>query len=420
MSMIIRADLHIHGRYSMATSKKMVPEVIAAQAQLKGLHLVGTGDAFHKGWLKLIEDSTEEVADGVYSIKEDKRLETDPDLPSTNQKPLLILTGEVEDIKRVHHLLILPSLEAAHQIRGKLRGNLESDGRPKVRMSGREIQEIAHENGCLMGPSHAFTPWTSLYKEYDSIYECYSYKPDFLELGLSADSDMADRIEELNNIPFLTNSDAHSPWPHRLGREFNEIEINRIDYPSLEDAIKDLKIKSNYGFDPRMGKYYLTACTKCYQLIPVKKALEMKMKCPCGGTIKKGVDYRIEELATWDQPHHPPHRPPYIHILPLAEVISLVHGKGVTTVFVQKIWRKMLQLFGDEISVLINAPLEELQELDPKMAPVIRSFRDGTLKMQPGGGGRYGKLVLEPEKAEANTQSPSRSTETNTLDEYFK
>jgi uncharacterized protein (TIGR00375 family) len=231
---------------------------------------------------------------------------------------------------------------------------------------------------------------------------------------------MADRIEELNNIPFLTNSDAHSPWPHRLGREFNEIEINRIDYPSLEDAIKDLKIKSNYGFDPRMGKYYLTACTKCYQLIPVKKALEMKMKCPCGGTIKKGVDYRIEELATWDQPHHPPHRPPYIHILPLAEVISLVHGKGVTTVFVQKIWRKMLQLFGDEISVLINAPLEELQELDPKMAPVIRSFRDGTLKMQPGGGGRYGKLVLEPEKAEANTQSPSRSTETNTLDEYFK
>jgi uncharacterized protein (TIGR00375 family) len=419
--MIIRADLHIHGRYSMATSKNMVPEVIAAQAQLKGLHLVGTGDAFHQGWLELIEDSTEEVADGVYSIKEDRRPKMDPDLPSKNQEPLLILTAEVEDIKRVHHLLILPSVETAHQIRKKLRGNLNSDGRPRVRMSGREIQEVARENGCLMGPSHAFTPWTSIYKEYDSIYDCYSDKPDFLELGLSADSDMADRIEELQDIPFLTNSDAHSPWPHRLGREFNEIEMTGIAYPSLEKAIKGLKIKANYGFDPRMGKYHLTACTKCYQLFPVKKALKMKMKCPCGGTIKKGVDYRIEEIATWNEPHHPSHRPPYIHILPLAEIISLVYGKGVTTVFVQKIWQGMLERYGDEISVLINAPLAELQEIDPKLAPVIKSFRDGTLQMQPGGGGRYGEIVLETGKLEPEEQSaPSSPSETNTLDEYFK
>lgn len=421
ISMIIRADLHIHGRYSMATSKNMVPEVIAAQAQLKGLHLVGTGDAFHQRWLQLIEDSTEQVADGVYSIKEDRRPEKDPDLPSQNQEPLLILTAEVEDIKRVHHLLILPSIETAHQIRGELRGNLDSDGRPRVRMSGREIQELAQEKGCLLGPSHAFTPWTSIYKEYDSIYDCYSHKPDFLELGLSADTDMADRIEELQDIPFLTNSDAHSPWPHRLGREFNEIEINRIDYPSLENALKDLKIKANYGFDPRMGKYHLTACTKCYHLFPVKKALEMKMKCPCGGTIKKGVDYRIEELATWNEPHHPPNRPPYIYILPLAEIISLVYGKGVTTVFVQKIWREMLQRFSDEISVLINAPMEDLEEADPKLAPVIKSFRDGTLKMQSGGGGRYGEIILDPEKSAQKIESTkSRSMESNTLDEYFK
>lgn len=418
--MIIRADLHIHGRYSMATSKNMVPEVIAAQAQLKGLHLVGTGDAFHQGWLELIEESTEEVADGVYSIKEDRRPDTDPDLPAMNQEPLLILTAEVEDIKRIHHLLILPSVETAHHIRGELRGNLESDGRPRVRMDGREIQEIAQAEGCLVGPSHAFTPWTSIYKEYDSIYDCYHHKPDFLELGLSADTDMADRIEELQDIPFLTNSDAHSPWPHRLGREFNEIGMDRIDYPSLEKAIKNQKIKTNYGFDPRMGKYHLTACIKCYQVFPVKKALEMKMKCPCGGTIKKGVDYRIEELATWDKPQHPLNRPPYVHILPLAEIISLVYGKGVTTVFVQKIWRELLQRFGDEISVLINSPLEDLEAADPKLAPIIKSFRDGSLKMQSGGGGRYGKIILDEEQSEPYEQStPSRSSETNTLDEYF-
>ena len=147
----------------------------------------------------------------------------------------------------------------------------------------------------------------------------------------------------------------------------------------------------------------------------------MKMKCPCGGTIKKGVDYRIEELATWNEPHHPPNRPPYIHILPLAEIISLVYGKGVTTVFVQKIWRGMLQRFSDEISVLINAPMEDLEEADPKLAPVIKSFRDGTLKMQSGGGGRYGEIILDPEKSAQKIQSTkSRSMESNTLDEYFK
>ncbi|MEN6329852.1 MAG: TIGR00375 family protein [Methanobacteriaceae archaeon] len=413
--MIIRADLHIHGRFSMATSKNMVPNEIVTQAQLKGLHLVGTGDAFHGGWLELIEDSTEEVANGVYSIKEEKRSK-DPDLPFLNPEPLLILTAEVEDMKRVHHLLILPSVETAHEMRGALKGNLDSDGRPRIRMNGSQIQEIARNFDCLLGPSHAFTPWTSIYKEYDSIYDCYDYKPDFVELGLSADSDMADRIEELQNLPFLTNSDAHSPWPHRLGREFNEIEIKKIDYPSLQKTLKGLNIKANYGFDPRMGKYHLTACIKCYQLFPVKEALDLKMKCPCGGTIKKGVDYRIEELATWDEPHHPPHRPPYIHILPLAEIISLVHGKGVTTVYVQKIWRELLQRFGDEISVLIYAPLKDLDEIDPKIAFVIKSFRDETLKMQSGGGGRYGKIILEENPSEPE----EHSAESNTLDDYFK
>ncbi len=61
------------------------------------------------------------------------------------------------------------------------------------------------------------------------LIDCYGKMPDFLELGLSADSDMADTIEELENIPFLTNSDAHSPWPHRLGREFNELEIAKTN-----------------------------------------------------------------------------------------------------------------------------------------------------------------------------------------------
>jgi len=398
--MIIRADLHIHGRYSMATSKNMTPELLSSQGSLKGLHLVATGDAFHQGWLNMIEGVTEEVAAGVYRIKETKNMHNEflqeeiPGVGSKNPETQLILTAEVEDSKRVHHLIILPSLDAAYQMRKKLKGNLDSDGRPRVRMNGAEIQELALENGCIMGPSHAFTPWTSIYKEYNSIHDCYGETPHFVELGLSADTSMADRIEELQEIPFLTNSDAHSPWPHRLGREFNEIDVKDLSFPALARAIDDKKITANYGFDPRLGKYHHTACTKCYKQYHPEEAIKMNMKCPCGGTIKKGVDYRVEELATWEEPRHPPHRPPYIHIMPLAEIISLTYSKGVTTKFVQRKWQELILKFGDEISVLIDAPMDKMVKIDPELARRIGAFRDKTLQIKVGGGGKYGELVF--------------------------
>ncbi|UTB33759.1 MAG: TIGR00375 family protein [Methanobacterium sp. ERen5] len=385
--MIINADLHIHGCYSMATSKNMTPLVMAPQAKLKGLDVVATGDALHQKYLKLIEDTTEEYADGIFSIK--------PDLiKDETVESKFILTTEVEDTKRVHHLIIFPSIESVKETRTKLKGNMDADGRPRIRMNGREIMEVAHETGCIIGPAHAFTPWTSIYKAYDSLVECYGETPDFLELGLSADSDMADKIEELQDLTFLTNSDAHSPWPHRLGREFNELDVDKLTFAGIKDAIANKKVTANYGFDPRLGKYHVTACSKCHVKYPVEDAIKMKMKCPCGGRIKKGVDYRIHELSNWEEPHHPPYRPPYIHILPLAEIISITHGKGVTTVYVQNIWKEMINNFKTEINALIHAPIQEVVAVDPEVAAVIKSFRNGTLEISSGGGGRYGEIVV--------------------------
>lgn len=405
--MIINADLHIHSRYSMATSKNMVPEIIAPQAKLKGLDLVGTGDALHYKYLQTLNETLEESENGIFSIKNNK-----------NSDSKFILTVEVEDPKRVHHLIMLPSFESAYNVREELKGNLEADGRPKIRMNGAEIMDIAHDHNCLIGPAHAFTPWTSIYKAYDSLIDCYGRKPDFLELGLSADTDMADHIQELQDIPFLTNSDAHSPWPHRLGREFNEIEVDDLSFKDVANSILDKKIKANYGFDPRMGKYHKTACTKCYRIFDIEDALRNKMRCQCGGTIKKGVDYRIYELSTWNEPHHPPHRPPYIHILPLAEILSLIYDKGVTTVFVQKIWKRLVEKFGNEINVLIYASLEEIDAVDSQLTPVITSFRDNTLQIRPGGGGKYGEILLKPEEQDIEAKQTDLEPE-NTLDKYF-
>ncbi|MGL4669654.1 MAG: TIGR00375 family protein [Methanobacteriaceae archaeon] len=393
--MIINADFHVHSCFSMASSKNMVINNIAPQAKLKGLSLVGTGDGFHPSWLDIIEESTSYLGDGIYS-KEDCDF---------------VITGEVEDKNRIHHLFIVPDIGIARDISSKLVcKNINADGRPRVRMSGAEIMDLAKEHGCLFGPAHAFTPWTGIYKSFDKITDCYGRKPDFLELGLSADTDMADTIKELQDIPFLSNSDAHSPWPHRLGREFNQVELDDVSFSSIKKAIKHNGIKANYGLVPNLGKYHMTACTKCYSIIDPIEAKSNKMNCFCSGKIKKGVDYRISEIASWDKPHHPDFRPPYIHLMPLAEIIAMVYDKGVTTKTVQNIWKPMVEKFGSEIKVLIDASLEDINSFDKNLTPAIEAFRNKTLKVAPGGGGKYGEISFDKEIEVPKAKNPNNIT----------
>ncbi|WP_457612402.1 TIGR00375 family protein, partial [Methanocaldococcus sp.] len=304
-------DLHIHSKYSGGTSKDMNLSNILKYGKLKGFDVIGPGDCLNPKYLE--------------EIKEFKDRE-------------LVLTVEVEDKDRVHHLIIIPSISKAEELIERFKrysNNIETEGRAKINLSGEEIFEIVKETESLIGPAHAFTPWTSIYKTFNSIYECYKKKPDFVELGLSADTDMADRVKELRDIPFLTNSDAHSYHPHRLGREFNRMDITigniEENFEEIKEAIKKHKIKANVGIFPELGKYHLTACSKCYVKFKKEDAIKFKWRCPeCGGLIKKGVLSRVEELGE-DKIEHPPFRPPYIKIIPLLEIISLSLNRGVFT-----------------------------------------------------------------------------------------
>ena len=378
--MLVNADFHIHSCFSMASSKDMLIENIAPKSRLKGLQLLGTGDAFHPEWLDIIEKSTTYSGDGIYSADGCD----------------FVLTSEVEGKNRIHHLIIIPDLDIAREMSDRLPSkNKAVDGRPKTGYGGAELLEMAHEYDCLIGPAHAFTPWTGMYKSYDSIYDCYEKKPDFVELGLSADTFMADCISELKDFPFLTNSDAHSPWPHRLGREFNQIELADISYSSIKKAIAKRDIRANYGLVPNLGKYHMTACTKCHKLINPLLARESRMKCDCGGTIKKGVDFRISEIADYSKPKHPDFRPKYVHLMPLAEIIASVYDMGVTTKKVQGIWQKLVDNSGSEIDVLIDVPLDDIRRIDENVALAIESFRNGTVDVIPGGGGQYGQILFK-------------------------
>lgn len=395
--MLVNADFHVHSCFSMASSKDMLIKNMAPKSKLKGLNLLGTGDAFHPRWLDIIEESTTYEGDGIYSA----------------EGMDFLLTTEVEGKNRIHHLIMIPDLDIARELSENLPSkNKTTDGRPRTKLDGAEILELVKDYDCLIGPAHAFTPWTGMYKSFDSIYDCYGTEPDFVELGLSADTFMADTVKELEDFPFLTNSDAHSPWPHRLGREFNQIELEDMSYTSIKKAIKKKDIKANYGMLPNLGKYHMTACTKCYKLVDPILARENKMKCSCGGTIKKGVDFRISEIADFKNPKHPDFRPPYIHLMPLAELISLVYDKGVTTKTVQRKWQSLIDNFGTEIDVLINAPLEDIKKEDSKISLAIEGFRNKTLQVTPGGGGKYGEISFDKKLEER------KAAKTTTLDNF--
>jgi uncharacterized protein (TIGR00375 family) len=223
--MIVNADLHIHGMYSIGSSKFMTFEPLSREAIKKGVQMLATGDCLHSKWMDKIR-KLDKIDDGTFE-KNNVRF---------------VLTTEVEDNRRVHHLLIYPSLSSAEDFREKIihySKNIDTDGRPNVALGGEDIAQYARDVDALIGPCHAFTPWTALYASHDTLKSCYKDMEEyvsFVELGLSADTSYGDRIAELKELSFLTNSDAHSPNSTKMAREFNRFEMKDITYSELSSA----------------------------------------------------------------------------------------------------------------------------------------------------------------------------------------
>ncbi|MEM2989893.1 MAG: phosphotransferase, partial [Halobacteria archaeon] len=314
-----------------------------------------------------------------------------------------ILTVEVEDNSKVHHLLIIPSLSKAEELREKFErfsSDIHIQGRPRINLNAVEIAEIAREAQALIGPCHAFTPYTAMYAYFDSLKACYkelSSYVTFVELGLSADSDYADRIEELQCLTFLTNSDAHSPSPVRLAREFNRFQVNELNFREIANAIlrKRGMISLNIGIPPEEGKYNESACARCYKHYSLQDCRAKKWRCNCGGAIKKGVKDRVNELANYPKPKHPAHRPPYLRLIPLAEIIALAFNSAVQLDKVKAEWMSLIERFGNEVAVLLDIDISNIAKIaDPRVVEAIKAFRDQRIVIHPGGGGRYGKIEL--------------------------
>lgn len=404
--MRVIADLHIHSRYSRATSQKMCTEEIARFAKIKGLNLIGTGDFTHPKWLKELQETLVQESDtGLYKI-------------ARNAAPVhFMITTEVStiftyenEVKKIHHVILTPNIETAIQINDRLSkyGDLVADGRPTLNMNApllvEEVMEASSEN--MVFPAHAWTPWFSIFgafSGFNTVEECYQDMTKHiyaLETGLSSDPPMNWRLSKLDRFVLVSNSDSHSFWPWRIGREANVFELENLSYREVIEAIRykdETRFKLTIETDPAYGKYHWTGHRNCHVALSPQEALKLGNICPvCRRKLTKGVEQRVEELADRQTGFKPENAIGYMHLLPLSEIIVTVLNAGSPST--QKVWgvyNVLIENFGNEYAVLINAHAGALSKLvDKKIAEAIVNVREGHIKVIPGYDGVYGRLVL--------------------------
>jgi uncharacterized protein (TIGR00375 family) len=406
INMRVIADLHIHGKYSRATSEQMSIPEIAKYAKIKGLNLVGTGDFTHPKWTKEINETLIPEGDsGLFKLAN-----ADSSMRFMLQTEVCTIFDYKGESKKVHHVILTPWLETAEQINERLQsfGSLSSDGRPILNVSApqlvEQVMEVCGDN--MVFPAHAWTPWFSIFgafSGFDTVEDCYQDMTKHihaLETGLSSDPAMNWRLSKLDRYALVSNSDCHSFWPWRIGREANVFELEKFTYKEVTEAIA-ANDSSHFKFtietDPAYGKYHWTGHRNCKVSLSPSEAIKLGNICPvCRRNLTKGVEQRVEELADRPADFKREGAPGFLRLLPLSEIIATVLGTdSPSTQAVWKNYNLLTEKFGDEYKVLIDAPLNAMtQVVDVSIAQAIVKVRDGTAKVTPGYDGVYGQLVL--------------------------
>ncbi len=411
--MKIFADLHLHSKYSRACSKNLDLENLSYYAKLKGLNLLITGDITHPLWFKEVSQKLEEVSDGIYKLK------------NSANEVYFLLGGEISSIfsrkgqvKRIHYLVILPRFDLVEKLNKKLAlyANLASDGRPILGLDVIDFMKILFEiyEKAIFIPAHIWTPWFSLYGSmsgFDSIYEAFSDYIKYIsavETGLSSDPNMNWRIPELDKISIVSFSDAHSPQPHRLGREATLFELEKIAYQNLFKALKEPdernKILMTIEFFPEEGKYHYDGHRLCKIRFSPEESKKNNYLCPvCGKKVTIGVMSRVEFLAQRPADFNDPQRPPFKRTPPLTEILAQIYKTEPTSKKVSDLYLEIIKKFGKELEILTNSyNKEKMTELYPQLYQALEKINREEIILEPGYDGEYGKVIikLEEEKVE--------------------
>ena len=403
------ADLHIHSRFSMATSKEGTPENLDFWARKKGISLIGTGDFTHPAWRAELRERLIPEGNGLYRLKEEYVKEESRKFSGEGTR--FVVSGEISSIykkngktRKVHNVILLPGLEAADAMAQCLEkiGNIHSDGRPILGLDSHDLLEMMLDvcpEGILI-PAHIWTPHFSVLgakSGFDSVEECFEELTPYvhaLETGLSSDPAMNWRISGLDRYQLVSNSDAHSP--SKLGREANLLDID-CSYEGLYQAIQTGKgLEGTVEFFPEEGKYHFDGHRKCGVSLSPTEAERLGEICPvCGKKLTMGVDHRVEQLADREEGFVKEDGRKYESLVPLPEVISACMGYSTASKKVQGCFEQMIQTLGTEFDILRNVPSEDIKSCaGERIAEGIENVRTGKVKRIPGYDGEYGKIQL--------------------------
>lgn len=409
MLMKMIADLHIHSRFSMATSKEGTPENLDFWARKKGISLIGTGDFTHPVWREELKERLVSEGNGLYRLRDEYVKEESRKFPGEGTR--FVVSGEISSIykkngktRKVHNVILLPSLEAADAMAQRLEkiGNIHSDGRPILGLDSHDLLEMMLDvcpEGILI-PAHIWTPHFSVLgakSGFDSVEECFEELAPYihaLETGLSSDPAMNWRISKLDRYQLVSNSDAHSP--SKLGREANLLDID-CSYEGLYRAIQTGEgLEGTVEFFPEEGKYHFDGHRKCGVSLSPVEAERLGGICPvCGKKLTMGVDHRVEQLADRAEGFVKKDGKKYESLVPLPEVISACMGYSAASKKVQGCFEQMIQTLGTEFDILRNVPSEDIKSCaGERIAEGIENVRTGNVKRIPGYDGEYGKIEL--------------------------
>ncbi len=400
--MRIIADLHIHSRYSRATSREMNLDSLSLWAGLKGINLLGTGDFTHPAHLASIEEKLEPDGRGLFALR-----------TGGGKNPVrFMLTAEVSNIysqggktRRVHNLIFAPSIEAVKKMNSAFAklGNINSDGRPIFGFSSQDLIKIVLDSSpdAMLVPAHAWTPWFSIFGSksgFDSIEECfgdYAKHIHAIETGLSSDPQMNWGLSGLDGITLISNSDAHSP--SKLGREANVFDCN-LDYHEITKIIKEKDIEKflfTIEFFPEEGKYHYDGHRECgVRLSPDETSRAGRICSVCGKEVTVGVMSRVLELADRPLGFIPENAIPARHIIPLDEILAQSLDCGVNSVKVKRSYKRLVAE-SPEFDILLNMPQCEIDRLSgAKVAEAIARMRNGDVNITPGFDGEFGKIEI--------------------------
>ncbi len=412
------ADLHVHSRFSRATSKDLDLEHLWLWAQRKGIQVAGTGDCVHPGWLKELEDKLEPAEEGLFSLRPEYAGPLEKELPvSCRGTVRFMLTVEISNIykrmdrvRKVHNVVFFPSFAAAKKVQKKLEtiGNIRSDGRPILGLDSRDLLEIVLESdplSCLV-PAHIWTPWFSVLGSkggFDRIEDCFGDLTGHIfavETGLSSDPPMNWRLSQLDPYVLVSHSDAHSPG--KLGREAT-VYNTEFSYRGIYGALRDpdnAGLEGTVEFYPQEGKYHYDGHRQCRTRLCPRETRDNKGLCPvCGKPVTVGVMARVEDLADHPEGRKSPRWRPFSSLIPLPEIIADARGVGPNTKAVQHVFREMLAGLGNEMFILREAPLDRIKECAGDLAAEgIARVRSGEVNIAAGYDGEYGKVAIFTEE----------------------